>query len=67
MGVEENDQTDRLGLKLGLKNIENPEWGNPALDHLSTLIEFHLLSPRVLRSQSLLPSIPPLTKLSRSR
>lgn len=58
----EKGQSDRLGLNLGRMNVVYSECGNPALDHLSTLIQFHLLSPRVRLSTPLLLSIPPLRK-----
>jgi len=51
-----------LRLNLGLKDVVYSEYGNAALDHLSILIQFFLLSPSVLRSQPLLLSIPPLRK-----
>jgi hypothetical protein len=60
--IEDQSQTDRLLLNFGRKNVVFSEYGSPALDHLSTLTQFHLLSPWVLRSQSLLRSIPPLRK-----
>ena len=55
-------QIDRLRLNLGLTEVEYSECGNAALDHLSTLSQFFLLSPSVLRSPPLLLSIPPLRK-----
>jgi len=59
-------QGDRLRLKLVLIEVVCSEYGNAALDHLSTLSQFPLLSPSVLRSPSLLLSIPPLRKWSLS-
>ena len=49
-------QGDRLRLKLVLIEVVCSEYGNAALDHLSTLSQFPLLSPSVLRS----PPAPPL-------
>jgi hypothetical protein len=60
-------QKDSLRLDLRLNVVVYSEYGNPALDHLSTLSQFLLLSPSVLRSQPLLLSIPPLRKYLRSK
>jgi hypothetical protein len=60
-------QEDRLRLNLGLNDVVYSEYGSLALDHLSTLIQFFLLSPSDLRSLPLLLSIPPLRKKPWSR
>jgi hypothetical protein len=58
----ESLQEDRLRLNLGLNDVAYSEYGSLALDHLSTLSQFLLVSSIVLRSNPLLLSIPPLRK-----
>jgi hypothetical protein len=58
----ESLQEDRLRLNLGLNDVAYSEYGSLALDHLSTLSQFLLVSSIVLRSKPLLLSIPPLRK-----